>query len=460
MISLRPKRPIFNADGDMLTLSIGLLLSFYFFIDYNLSKKEWAILSGFIVLWLLVQYGIKLYYTDSEDRFRSKIIKHVQAYAAVVVAVSLSYFLYPGLISKQTTIAIMVGFPVMGITINLLGSKLKGRQLLAAKKVKYTLIAGVGKVAKNVEEELHTQHVSGYKIKGFINCLKNEECVVGKEMVVGDLKDLHQVLKSNSIDEIVIALPGNPYRKIQHILSAADYHGIRVKYIPDYKDIFGRNYKITRYGHIDAVNIRQMPLDGKIPFFLKNAFDKVFALTVLLFLLPLFTILAILIKLDSPGPVFYCPMRVGKSGRPFKLYKFRSMCANDDASGGTLSTQANDPRITKLGRIIRKYSLDELPQFLNVLMGDMSVVGPRPHRSYLNQQLQESVYKYMIRHYIKPGITGWAQVNGWRGPTDTDEQKRQRTLHDLWYLENWSFWLDFKIIFLTIFSRKAHDKAF
>lgn len=136
------------------------------------------------------------------------------------------------------------------------------------------------------------------------------------------------------------------------------------------------------------------------------------------------------------------------------------MRVNDAAAGGMLSTQQNDPRITRLGRILRKYSLDELPQFLNVLLGDMSVVGPRPHRSFLNQQFQESVDKYMVRHYFKPGITGWAQVNGWRGPTDTKEQKDQRTRHDLWYVENWSLWLDIRIIYLTIFSRKAHTSAF
>jgi putative colanic acid biosynthesis UDP-glucose lipid carrier transferase len=125
-----------------------------------------------------------------------------------------------------------------------------------------------------------------------------------------------------------------------------------------------------------------------------------------------------------------------------------------------LSTQKDDPRITPLGKILRKYSLDELPQFINVLLGDMSVVGPRPHRSFLSQQFQDSVDKYMVRHYFKPGITGWAQVNGWRGPTDTEEQKAQRTHHDLWYVENWSLWLDIKIIYLTIFSRKAHTSAY
>jgi putative colanic acid biosynthesis UDP-glucose lipid carrier transferase len=290
--------------------------------------------------------------------------------------------------------------------------------------------------------------------------VKKEECRVKKEKVVGELKHIQSYLKENLVDEIVIALPVKPSKKVRNILEVADYHGIRVRYVPDYQSLFGKNYKTTRYGRIDVVNVRQLPLDETFSFFMKNSFDKVFSTAVLFLLSPVLLTIALLIKLESPGPVFYSPIRIGKAGRPFKVFKFRSMQVNDAATGGTLSTQKDDPRITRLGRILRKYSLDELPQFVNVLLGDMSVVGPRPHRSFLNQQFQESIDKYMVRHYFKPGITGWAQVNGWRGPTDTNEQKAQRTRHDLWYVENWSFWLDLKIILLTIFSRKAHKSAF
>lgn len=163
---------------------------------------------------------------------------------------------------------------------------------------------------------------------------------------------------------------------------------------------------------------------------------------------------------DEATVVSYGNNTSQKYSKPFKLYKFRSMKENDEALGGKLSTSKNDPRITRLGKILRKYSLDELPQFMNVLQGYMSVVGPRPHRRYLNQELQGCVIRYMIRHYVKPGITGWAQVNGWRGPTDTEEQKRQRTLHDLWYIKNWSFWLDIKIILLTVLGKKTSQGAF
>jgi putative colanic acid biosynthesis UDP-glucose lipid carrier transferase len=461
MISLKPKRSILNLGMDILTLSLVLLLFIYFFRDYKFSKLEWAILSVFILLWFLIDHKRRLYYSNKEDEFSLIISNHIKAYLVFSVLVFLFYLLFPiPEPSKKRVIAFVIGFPVLGISLNLLLDGLRNRFKKVKNNIKYTLVAGTGNMAKNVGKQLNTHQVAGYKIKGFINCLNKEECLVGQENVVSSLSDIRQYLKENRVDEIVIALPGNPRKKIHNILEVADYFGIRVKYIPDYNHLFGTNCKISRFGGIDAVNIRQLPMDDRFNSFLKRGFDEMFSGIVLILLLPLFLMLAILIKIDSPGPVLYCPMRIGRAGKPFKVYKFRSMRENDSSSEGVLSTKKNDPRVSKLGKILRKYSLDELPQFINVFLGEMSVVGPRPHRRFLDEQLQESVFRYMIRHYVKPGITGWAQVNGWRGPTDTEEQKRQRTLHDLWYLENWSLWLDIKIIFLTLFSRKAHKSAF
>jgi putative colanic acid biosynthesis UDP-glucose lipid carrier transferase len=190
----------------------------------------------------------------------------------------------------------------------------------------------------------------------------------------------------------------------------------------------------------------------------KRAFDFCFAVGGLLFLLPFFFILAIIIKLESRGPVFYRPTRIGKRGTPIRVYKFRSMKHSKDVQ--TKSTSKNDERITKVGKFIRKYSIDELPQLINVLRNEMSVVGPRPHRTDLNKRFQETAQNYMVRQYIKPGITGWAQVNGWRGPTETKFQYVARTLHDLWYIEHWSFALDLYIIYLTVFGKKTRTNAF
>ena len=461
MITFKPKHPFFYLGADILVLYIAFFISLYFFKGHKFAKLEWSILSGFIFFAFVLEYWRTLHYSGLDDEFRKLVFNHLIACFSFVVLVCLFHLPFPvPITNKSEAIGIAIGISVLDITMTLLMVKLKYLLKKAKEKTKYTLIAGTGHVAKHVGEQLYAHRVTGYELKGFINCRSNEECAVGQERVVGDLNDMQQYLTENPVDEIVIALPVKYSKKIQNILSAADYHGIRVKYILDYQEIFGKNYKLTRYGQIDAINIRQLPVDGQYPSFVKNCFDKVFSAVILILLAPLFLVLAALIKLDSPGPVFYCPIRIGKGGKPFKVFKFRSMRENDTTSGGTLSTQEDDPRITRLGHVLRKYSLDELPQFINVFIGNMSVVGPRPHRRYLNRQLQESVYKYMIRHYVKPGITGWAQVNGWRGPTNTDEQKRQRTLHDLWYIENWSLWLDIKIILRTIFSKKAHKNAF
>jgi putative colanic acid biosynthesis UDP-glucose lipid carrier transferase len=213
-------------------------------------------------------------------------------------------------------------------------------------------------------------------------------------------------------------------------------------------------------GAIPLLDVRNVPLHNYSNRFWKRAFDLVFTSIALILLLPIFIIVAILIKLDSPGPIFYTPVRLGVNGKPFKLYKFRSMSESDDALAGTKSTVLNDKRVTRLGKFLRKSNLDELPQLYNVLMNEMSIVGPRPHRVHLNRDLQKKMSTYMVRHFVKPGITGWAQVNGWRGPTENRLQYMGRTLHDIWYIENWSFFIDIYIIFLTAFGKKSRKNAF
>ncbi|MFD2247991.1 undecaprenyl-phosphate glucose phosphotransferase [Pontibacter ruber] len=464
----KPLRLSLYFGGDLITLFVTFFIAFYFFKDtgygvYNsdlLREFEWAYFISFVLLWGFISYWQRLYDFSNSNGFSKRAFNYIKAYLILLILVFLFHSLFPFPQDiRSLTIAIVLGFPALGIPINLILINLISLSKYDPVNKKYTLVAGVGNVAKKVEKNLHTIPKSQYVIKGYIDC-KKEDCAVAQDKIVGDIECLNQYLRDNPVDEIVIALPVKPSKKIRSIIEAADYHGVRVKYMPDYEGLFGDRYKTIRYGQFEAINVRQLPLDETFSFLIKNSFDKVFALFAMLLLSPLFLVLAVLIKLESPGPVFYCPIRIGKGGKPFKVFKFRSMRDNDAAFGGSLSTTKDDPRITKIGKLIRKYSIDELPQFVNVLLGNMSVVGPRPHRSYLNQQLQASEDKYMIRHYFKPGITGWAQVNGWRGPTETKEQKSQRTKHDIWYMENWSLLLDLKIIFMTIFNRKVHRSAF
>lgn len=460
MIKPNQNLPIIYLGGDIITFILISSSAFYFFTDRENPEPSWVALMALVLLWTIVGYWMRLYDANINYGLSVRIVNYIKVYITLLGFVFLFYWFFPfSLSTKNLVAAIVLGFPVLGIPINFMISSMANKIKSRADNTKYTLVAGIGHLAGNVEKNLKDYYKSEHQIKGFIKC-KKEECAVDQERVVGDLEHINEYLSQHTVDEIVIALPVKVSKKVKNIIAAADYHGVRVKYIPDYRGLLGDNYKMTRYGQIDVVNVRQLPLDETSSFILKNCFDKIFAGMALITLSPIFLMLAILIKLDSPGPVFYNPIRIGKGGRPFKVFKFRSMRENDASSGGTMSTQKNDSRITGIGRVLRKYSLDELPQFMNVLLGDMSVVGPRPHRSYLNQQLQASVDKYMIRHYFKPGITGWAQVNGWRGPTETEEQKKQRTLHDLWYMENWSLVLDLKIIYMTVLSRKVHKAAF
>ncbi|SIT75433.1 exopolysaccharide biosynthesis polyprenyl glycosylphosphotransferase [Pontibacter indicus] len=443
---------------DIFVLFLSFLISVYLFSDKKYVELEWILFGTLIFLWFLLGYWKNLYNASSVDSSNSRVFKYAQTYIILVGFTFLFFWVFDSLApSRNVLIAFTLGIPVIGIPLNFLLSRFV--ETIVDAQTKNTLIAGIGSSANNVVSQLQTNRNSSHSIKGFIKC-KEEDCFVEQNKIIGDLDGINQYLMSNRVDEIIVALPIKVPKKVKRLINAADYHGIRVKYVPDFQGVFGQSYKLRRYGSLDAINVRHVPLDNQLASVAKFIFDKIFSSSALILLFPVLALIAVLIKLESSGPVFYCPIRVGKGGRPFRLYKFRSMSVCDSTSGGKLSTKAGDERITRFGRLLRKYSLDELPQFINVMLGDMSVVGPRPHRSYLNHQFQASEDKYMIRHYCKPGITGWAQVNGWRGPTETKEQKSQRTKHDLWYVENWSLLLDFKIIYLTVFGKKTHNSVF
>lgn len=321
------------------------------------------------------------------------------------------------------------------------------------------LVLGAGKVGAQLQRHVERDVSLGYKIVGFLDD-NRDASNVDSSLILGKLDDLKEILLSTEVDEIVISLPLSANEQILESLDQADFHGVRVKLVPDYYRMFNRNFQITQLGNMPVINLRKIPLDNLFNQLFKRTFDILFSAAVLVCLFPLFLIIGVLIILDSKGPVLYRPVRIGKEGREFRCLKFRTMFKNEDSKHNTKSTVAGDKRITRVGTFLRKKNLDELPQFMNVLIGEMSVVGPRPHRTYLNQHMQKQVEGYMVRHYIKPGITGWAQVNGWRGPTETYEQKSERTTHDIWYIENWSFLLDLEIIYLTLFGKSTNKNAF
>ncbi len=321
------------------------------------------------------------------------------------------------------------------------------------------LLVGIGDKFNHVLDFVNNIQESGYEVAGFLDDDQTESTREGINYL-GKIRDLANILDTKEIDEIFIMGSSMSKEEFEKIIMVADYQGVRINLIPEAPIFGGSTFKPFNLNGVPVFQHRQTPLDSINNFLLKRAFDILFSLIVIILLFPVLLLIGILIYLDGNGNIIYAPLRKGESGKPFRCYKFRTMKVNDNPINGTKSTVKNDPRLTKVGKYLRKFDLDELPQFFNVLKGDMSVVGPRPHRVNLQNDFRKIVNDYMVRHYVKPGVSGWAQVNGWRGPTTSDIQKKERIKHDLWYIENWNFWLDLKIIFLTVFGKKVRINAF
>lgn len=271
------------------------------------------------------------------------------------------------------------------------------------------------------------------------------------------LKELKSYCMENEIDEIYCSLPEFNFEQMSHLIDFSDKEVLRLKFVPHSLGLNVKNFKIDFYGYLPVYIFRPIPLDNQLNKLLKRVFDIVFSLFIFIFIFSwLFPIIAIFIKFNSKGPVFFKQKRSGLDNNNFKCYKFRSMYV--DHKSDSFQASKGDSRITPVGAFLRKTSLDELPQFLNVLFGDMSVVGPRPHPLWLNDKYRDSIEKYMVRHFIKPGITGLAQVKGYRGETIIPELMERRIKMDIFYLENWSFLLDIKIIATTVFNIFKGDK--
>jgi putative colanic acid biosynthesis UDP-glucose lipid carrier transferase len=310
------------------------------------------------------------------------------------------------------------------------------------------VIFGHGKDVNQLAEFFDNNSDYGYKLEKIFDSkgLKKEQLEICQNFVL-----------ENNIDEIYCALSDLTNAEINNFIDFADNNLKTLKFLPDNKAVLARNSVFDYYGYIPIISLRHIPLDKASNKVVKRLFDIVFSLGIIVFILSWLTpILAIIIKLESNGSVFFKQKRNGLNYLEFNCYKFRSMHLNEVADVEQVSK--NDPRITKIGQFIRKTSIDELPQFFNVLLGDMSVVGPRPHMVSHTEMYARSVDKFMVRHFIKPGITGLAQTNGYRGEVETERDIIYRVKYDIFYLEKWSLLLDLKVVFLTIFNAVRGEK--
>jgi exopolysaccharide biosynthesis polyprenyl glycosylphosphotransferase len=315
------------------------------------------------------------------------------------------------------------------------------------------LIIGTGEVAQLVIQKIQSSPFLGYRILGLVNGPTESPTIAGLPLL-GPPADLPRLIDELAVDEVIIATPETDDEEMVHLIGLCQRERVSIKVFPDVFELMAAGVTIDDLGGLPLLNVRDVALRGwKLTF--KRAMDIAGSAVWLVFWSPFMLLLAILIKLDSPGPVFFVQERMGLDSKPFLMFKFRSMRMDAEARGPGWTVKG-DPRVTPLGRFIRKYSLDEWPNFINVLLGDMSLVGPRPEQPAFVEQFRQMIPRYMERHREKAGITGWAQVNGLRGDTSIIE----RTKYDLWYIENWSVWLDIKILIRTaarmFFDRSAY----
>ena len=322
--------------------------------------------------------------------------------------------------------------------------------------LKYVLLIGYSKAAMSYINKLRLNPQWGYVIRGILDDKVEAGTVYKGIKVLGTIANLEYILPENKLDEIAITLSLDEYGKLEDIVSQCEKSGVHTQFIPDYNDVIPSRPYMEDLDGLPVINIRHVPLTNSLNMFSKRVVDVVGAIFMMVLFSPVMLISAILIKLTSPGPVIFAQERVGLHNRSFQMYKFRTMVVQDPEEEEKGWTTRNDPRVTRVGRILRMTSMDELPQIFNILRGDMSLVGPRPERPQFVEEFKEKIPRYMIKHQVRPGLTGWAQVNGLRGDTSI----KMRVEYDLYYIENWTMSFDIKILFLTLFTGFVNKNAY
>ncbi|EMY3483441.1 undecaprenyl-phosphate glucose phosphotransferase [Flavobacterium psychrophilum] len=422
--------------------------------------KEFAIQLSYFMIYQLVSWCILAYFTKFYEVYRftkpveimSMLFKQLFLFSLFLIAF---FSITREIIFSFRVLFYFIGLSFIGITFfkGLLFYYLKKYRIVLGGNYRNAIIVGYTDSSKSLQQLFQNRPDYGYRFKGFFSDTINNENIKGNVSTIQDFVLYHK------IDDIYCALEELSNNQLRELVEFAEYHKITIKFIPESSEIYAKNLKIDYYEFFPILSLKGIALNQPLLKFVKRLFDILFSLLVITFLLSWFIpIVAILIKLESKGPIFFKQGRPGLYEKEFFCYKFRSMRMNDKTEASVVK---NDLRITKIGALLRQTSFDEMPQFFNVFLGDMSVVGPRPHLWLHNNEYQTKIKRYNLRLHIKPGITGLAQVKGFRGEVETDEEMVNRIKYDLFYIENWSLLLDIKIIVLTVINIfKGQEKAY
>ncbi len=458
-----PAMQLLLASLDLLSLNIIYCLGCYYFRErFTGLFYEYAFFMLYLnIAWVVIALLVKEYSEKNVSSFElfSKSAMRAFFYFMLSCIIYL-FFSHQFLISRLFTIVVLLSFSLALLFNRFLYLFIYNHYKKKGSLLNRVVIIGYNNLSKKLagylEKDFSNKTIVGY-------CEESENVSeLSNYPILSNVRDTLSVCMQYGATEIYSTIAPEQNRDIYNIINEAEINCIRFKVIPDLK-IF-----INGYGQIDFINdipvisLRHEPLEDIDNRMKKRAFDVIFSSIAILFLLSwLFPIIALLIKLSSRGPVLFLQGRVGRDNKIFKVYKFRTLKTNDDDDKNFKQVTKNDFRITSIGKFLRKTNMDELPQFFNVLAGQMSICGPRPHVPALDNAYKKIVHEYMVRQFLKPGITGWAQVNGQRGETKSAFKMKKRIECDLWYLENWSLWLDVKIIFLTVYKMiKGDEDAF
>lgn len=436
-------------DGMLVILSFATAYFIRFFIftgdSGHIALETYLMLGIILTPFLLFLYALfGLYESFRSKRFTKELELLLEAnFIGTAVLVALQFVLRNIHISRWTLLLFfLISTGSVAVKRWALRRILKHYRSLGYNQ-KHILIAGSGKAALRYYSAIRKDLSLGLTPAGYIS---EGNKAIGSLRRLGGFDKLGSILETRVIDEVVAALSIEETEHISQIIQDCEKYGVKLSLIPFYADYMSPHPYIDEVGGLPLMNIRRIPLDNIANAFVKRAMDICGSLILIILSSPLMLFAAIGTKLSSPGPIIFKQERVGLNKKPFVMYKFRSMRVNDRETSGW-STD-HDPRKTKFGALIRKCSIDELPQFFNVLKGDMSLVGPRPELPHFVELFKDEIPLYMVKHQVRPGITGWAQVNGYRGDTSIEERIR----HDIYYIENWSPLLDIRILLMTVFT--------
>ena len=454
---------VLDAIITAVSLILGYVLKFYVLQKEPgpgvLPLRDYVSLLVFIIPgYVLVYYQTGVYTPKRTVRRRLEIFDIIKAntfgMAALIIVI---YLVMRELPYARSVLAL---FYVLNCFLTGISRILLRRGLQTIRKkgynVKHILLVGYSRAAEEYVNRILENPQWGYAVSGFLDDHVPVGTLYKGVPVKATIEALPEMLEKNDWDEVAITLSLRDYDYLGEIVGICEKSGVHTKFIPDYNSLIPtRPYTEDLMG-LPVINIRYVPLTNTGNAFIKRMADIFGSLFGILITSPIMLFCAIMVKLTSPGPIIFKQERVGLHNKPFFMYKFRSMAQQAPSEEKKAWTTKDDPRVTRFGRIMRKTSLDELPQLFNILKGDMSLVGPRPERPLFVEKFKEEIPRYMVKHQVRPGLTGWAQVNGYRGDTSI----RKRIEHDIYYIENWSVWFDIKIIIMTFFTGFINKNAY